>query len=99
MATMLKLHPGDNIRLNQGYGIPATPDLTVETIAYAGKRYLITASGVLLTENDDIGIVPWGRALESFDITDKARQLQEALTLPIGWTATRPGPDDGDALG
>ncbi|MEK7064004.1 MAG: hypothetical protein AAB973_00140 [Patescibacteria group bacterium] len=84
MTTLFNLQPGRRVVVRQGFGLVTIAD-TEDVIAYAGKHYAITASGIVLTEIDRYGVIQRQeiKPAGSFHISAKARRLQEALLLPL----------------
>lgn len=85
MSTLMNLLPGRVVFVKPGFGLVPIANLTEDIIAYAGRRYAITVTGIVLTESDFLGV---NKMLEvkqpaSFHISAKARRLQEALLLPL----------------
>ena len=85
MTTLFNLQPGRRVVVRQGFGLIPIADQTDDVIAFAGKHYAITATGVLLTEDDRYGVIQRQeiKPAGSFHISAKARRLQEALLLPL----------------
>lgn len=84
MTTLFNLLPGRVVIVRQGFGLIPIADRTEDTIAYAGKNYAITASGIFLTEVDSTGVFRQQEVKPAgFYVSAKARRLQEALLLPL----------------
>jgi len=87
MDTLMNLLPGRVVVIKEGFGlIPVAVDVE-DTIAFAAKKYAITASGILLTEADYRGLASFAHQQElkpsGFHISTKARRLQATLLLPL----------------
>lgn len=84
MSTLFNLTTGRVVVIRQGFGLVTIADQTEDVIAYAGKYYAITVSGIVLTETDRHGVIQRQEVKpQGFYISAKARRLQEALLLPL----------------
>ncbi len=84
MSTLFNLSPDQKVKVKEGFGLVPVAADTEDTIAFAGKKYAITASGILLTRNDRYGVIEYqGPKTTGFNISAKARRLQGALLLPL----------------
>ncbi len=85
MSTFMNLRPGHRVTIKQGYGLIPTTAWTEDVIAFSGRHYAITGSGILLTESDRDGVnVIKRRPEENLEISEKAERLQADLLLPLG---------------
>lgn len=84
MPTLFNLTTGRVVVVRQGFGLVPIADQTEDVIAYAGKYYAITASGIILTETDRHGVIQRQEVKpQIFYISAKARRLQEAMLMPL----------------
>lgn len=85
MTTLFNLKPGQDISIKKGFGLVPVAELTSDTIASVTETYVITATGILLTEIDIPGLYTYMEVKKPGDflISAKARRLQEALLLPL----------------
>lgn len=84
MSTLMGLKPGHTIVVAEGFGLEPIAVATPDTVAYATRHYIVTVTGILLTEADRNGV----RHLQEikapgFYISAKARRMYESLQLPL----------------
>ena len=74
---------GWEINIKPGCGLIPITDGTTDVIAFVEQRYIITAGGIVLTEEDFRGITNLNSYSPNTPTSAKARRLQEALLLPL----------------
>lgn len=84
MSTLMALRPGHTIVVAECFGLEPIATTTQDTVAYATKHYVITVTGIFLTEADRKGV----RRLQEFKlpgfyISAKAQRMYNSHQLPL----------------